>query len=219
MIKKDRHLWGITALFLASKYDEIDRNIPYIRDFGEVSSRGKYTWSEVTKCETAFLNLLNWNLYTLCPMYFLSPLLTLGLIFEDDNFDKSQSSKDIWTDSNKARIQSLQKFSEFFVDIAFQSLEIQQYKYSIQAVASIAAARKTLSIEPIWNPQLEKITGFKFSEVEECYLTLYSKYERYFKKSQKKNENNQTNKTKNHYLKKVNRNNGNSYYYLSVILY
>ena len=79
-------------------------------------------------------------------MYFLSPLLTLGLIFEDDNFDKSQSSKDIWADSNKARIQSLQKFSEFFVDIAFQSLEIQQYKYSIQAVASIAAARKKHSL-------------------------------------------------------------------------
>ena len=64
-IKKDRHLWGVTALFLASKYDEIDRNIPYIRDFGEISSRAKYTWSEVTKCETAFLNLLNWNLYAI----------------------------------------------------------------------------------------------------------------------------------------------------------
>ena len=154
-------------------------------------------------------------------MYFVSPLLSLGLIFEDDSCDKPLSSKDILSDSNKSRVQSLQKFSEFFVDIAFQSLEIQQYKYSIQAVASIVAARKTLSIDPIWNPKLETITGYQFSEIEECYQTLYSKYERYFKKSQKKNETHQNNKPKNHYLKKVNRNNGkrNTFYLLILFVF
>jgi hypothetical protein len=48
-VKKDRHLWGVTALLIASKYDELDRNIPYIREFGMVSSRAKYSYSEVTK--------------------------------------------------------------------------------------------------------------------------------------------------------------------------
>ena len=32
-IEKDKYLWGLTALLLASKYDEIDWNIPYIKDF------------------------------------------------------------------------------------------------------------------------------------------------------------------------------------------
>lgn len=48
-MQKDKHLWGLTALYLASKYDEIDANIPFIRDFKKVSSRGNYTWGQVTK--------------------------------------------------------------------------------------------------------------------------------------------------------------------------
>lgn len=67
----------------------------------------------------------------------------------------------------ESKIKSVKKFSEFFVDIAFQSLEIQQYRYSIQALASIIAARKTLNIEPAWNDKYTIISGYKFEDIEE----------------------------------------------------
>lgn len=85
-------------------------------------------------------------------------------------------------------MRSLRKFSEFFTDIAFQSLDMQQYKYSIQALSSLIAARKILNIEPAWNDSYTKATGYMFSDVEECQTKLITRYERYFKKSQKKNE-------------------------------
>lgn len=170
LIKKDRHLWGVTALFLASKYDEIDRNIPYIKEFGDVSSRAKYSYSEVMKCETLFLNLLNWDICTICPAYFLSALLCYGCIFRDDKLTsipvKFTTEIEI-IDLLSSKLKSMKKFSEFFVDIALQSLEVQKFSYSIQAVASIVAARKTLGIKPTWNPKIGSITGYTFEEIEE----------------------------------------------------
>lgn len=40
--------YGVTLLMIASKYDEIDDNIPFIRDFRAVSSRANFTWEEIT---------------------------------------------------------------------------------------------------------------------------------------------------------------------------
>jgi hypothetical protein len=59
------------------------------------------------------------------------------------------------------------KFSEFFVDIAYQSLDIQQFKYSIQALASIVAARRALNIDPIWNTRLTQISGYSYDDIED----------------------------------------------------
>lgn len=113
--------------------------------------------------------MLAWDIHALCPMHFLSALLAFGVYFDDDEFEKPPSTKDVLkgVDPHMSRVQSIQKFSEFFVDIAFESLEIQQFKYSVQAVASLVAARRTLCIEPTWNPKLQEITGYSFSDVEE----------------------------------------------------
>lgn len=40
-------------------------------------------------------------------------------------------------------------------------------------------------MEPVWNPKFTHITSYQFSDVEECYEKLNSKFEAYFKKSQK----------------------------------
>lgn len=83
-MQKDKHLWGLTALYLASKYDEIDENIPFIRDFRKASSRGNYTWDQVTKCENIFVKYLDWNLMIISPLNYTYALLTFGVIFSDD---------------------------------------------------------------------------------------------------------------------------------------
>lgn len=216
-INQDKHLWGLTALFLASKYDEIDKNIPYIPDFSKISSRTKYSWDDVTKTEHQFLNLIHWDLVVICPVYFISVFIEFGVIFEDDEVNESSfkvynANKNVDPNSKstlESKIKSVKKFAEFFVDIAFQSLDIQQYKYSIQALASVIAARKTFNIEPTWNDKYTAISGYTFSDIEECYTKLVSKFDSYFKKSQKKidkpvnNENKQKNVSKP--IKKVSR--------------
>lgn len=73
----------------------------------------------------------------------------------------------------ESKIKSMKKIAQFFVDIALQSLEIQKYKYSVQAIAAVVVSRKILNIEPTWNPKLGEITKTKFEEIEECFTRLY----------------------------------------------
>ncbi len=48
MIEQNKNLYGVTLLMIASKYDEIDDNIPFIKDFRATSSRANFTWEQVT---------------------------------------------------------------------------------------------------------------------------------------------------------------------------
>lgn len=69
-----------------------------------------------------------------------------------------------------------------FTDIALQSMEIQQYTYSVQAVASCVAARRAKNIKPVWNPRLGEVSGYAFEDIEDCYEKLFSRYEKIMQK-------------------------------------
>ena len=69
-----------------------------------------------------------------------------------------------------------------FTDISLQSMELQQYDYSVQAVASVVAARKAKGICPEWSPRLEEISGYCFGDVEGCFKKLYTRFEKIMSK-------------------------------------
>lgn len=108
-------------------------------------------------------------------MNFLSPLLSNGVIFDDDIIsEKARTGSSIINSKDKNK--PVRKFAEFFMDIALQSFELQKYKYSVQAMASIVAARRTLNIEPAWNPKLnitinvsksDEYKSFNYNDVKE----------------------------------------------------
>jgi|JI9StandDraft_1071089.scaffolds.fasta_scaffold142697_1 hypothetical protein len=69
---------------IASKYDELDDNIPFIRDFKAVSSWANFSWEQVTRCEDRILKLLDWDLVALSPENFTSAILSFGIVFSDE---------------------------------------------------------------------------------------------------------------------------------------
>lgn len=161
-MEKDKHLWGLTALYLASKYDELDRNIPFISDLRKVSRKAAYSWSEVTKCESNFINFLNWDIMIVSPLNYTYALLTFGVVFTTDKFSFKPSSTNPSSPEQtiENKIKSVRKYTEFFTDMALQSFECQKYKYSIQALSAVVAARKICKIEPVWNEELQRITNY-----------------------------------------------------------
>ena len=79
---------AMTCLLLASKFDEIDDNIPLISEFTRAHSivkdrleaefagkksklRTDLSYKDMTKCELTLLNILKWNLNTLTPLHFV----------------------------------------------------------------------------------------------------------------------------------------------------
>jgi len=51
--------------------------------------------------------------------------------------------------------------------MALQSFDCQQYKYSVQALGAVVAARRTCGIKPIWSDHLEsKIIFYFYKEMD-----------------------------------------------------
>lgn len=65
---------------------------------------------------------------------------------------------------SKEKLKQMNKFAEFFMDIAFQSLELQKHSFSVQAIASVMASRKVLGIKPLWSKDLESFTKYKYKD-------------------------------------------------------
>ena len=77
---------AVTCLLLASKFDEIDDNIPLIEEFKRShavirqslsqESPAKNQWkhlsyNDIKNCEVSLLIIFNWNLNTLTPLHFI----------------------------------------------------------------------------------------------------------------------------------------------------
>ena len=202
-IGKQKYLWSLTALLLASKYDEIDENIPFIRNFKKASSKANFSYSEVIKCQDIFVKTLKWNLMIVSPLNYTYALLTFGVVFSNDKFKYKQSQIDylqkIQTPESQNKdkmlviadnkIKSIRKYCEFYTDMALQSYDCQQYKYSVQALSAVIAARRTCGVKPIWNKWFKEITGYSYTDIEEWFNKLYLKYEKFFCKSKDNNKN------------------------------
>ena len=100
----------MTCLLLASKFDEIDDNIPLISEFTRAhsiikdrldaeytpkarsKSRTDLKYADITKCEMTLLNILNWNLNTLTPLHFVQNYVFQGIVFSNDTLAQSETS-------------------------------------------------------------------------------------------------------------------------------
>lgn len=93
--------YAMTCLLLASKFDEIDDNIPLISEFTRAHAlvrdnlekeytgssrkhRSNLTYNDISKCEINLLNILGWNLNTLTPLHFVLNYVYQGVVFSND---------------------------------------------------------------------------------------------------------------------------------------
>lgn len=90
---KNLTLYQLTCVLLAAKYDELDENIPLIRDLqrhygrlltGAGASDHTPTFEEVIECERNLMRFFNWNLMFVTPTHFVKTLLANGVVFEND---------------------------------------------------------------------------------------------------------------------------------------
>ena len=73
--KAKQELIGLTALLLASKFDELDDNIPLIREFQRAARYKSFTYEEVSKCEYELLDKMNWDLFHLTSFHIVESLI------------------------------------------------------------------------------------------------------------------------------------------------
>ena len=100
---------ALTALLLASKYDELDDNIPPLKDFlRAVKSRSSATfeYDDVIAYEACLLRRLNWDLMVVTPLHFIHSLAGMGVVFDTDRLAPPLDPAEDEVEGQKSRRES-----------------------------------------------------------------------------------------------------------------
>ncbi|KOM27018.1 hypothetical protein LR48_Vigan352s001200 [Vigna angularis] len=139
--KTDMQLVGLTALLLASKYEDFWH--PRVKDLISISAG--YTRDEMLGMEKLILRKLKFRLNAPTHYVFLVRFLKAG-----------QSDKKI------------EHMAFFLVDLCLVEYDALAFKPSLLSASALYVARCTLQISPPWTPLLHKHARYEVSQLRDC---------------------------------------------------
>ncbi|XP_019458931.1 PREDICTED: G2/mitotic-specific cyclin S13-7-like isoform X2 [Lupinus angustifolius] len=146
--RRELQLLGISAMLLASKYEEIWP--PEVNDFVCLSDRA-YTHEQILVMEKIILGKLEWTLTVPTPYVFLVRFI-------------------------KASVpdQELENMSHFLSELGMMQYSTLMFCPSMVAASAVFAARCTLNKTPFWNETLKLHTGYSEEQLMDCAKLLVS---------------------------------------------
>jgi len=149
-------LLGITAMFIAAKYEEI--YAPECMDFVYVSD-GACTKHQILKMEQTLLNTLQFNITHPTPVHFLR------------RYSKAAGSDYM-----------LHTLCKYLIELALLDVNLLKFPPSLISASAVYLGRAMVGkTAPIWTPTLEHYTTYKEVQVRECAHLM----NQFLKKSQR----------------------------------
>uniref|UniRef100_A0A7N1A6S9 B-like cyclin n=1 Tax=Kalanchoe fedtschenkoi TaxID=63787 RepID=A0A7N1A6S9_KALFE len=147
--RRDLQLVGISAMLMASKYEEIWA--PEVNDFVCISDRA-YSHDQILKMEKAILGHLEWTLTVATPYVFLVRFIKASIP------DKE-----------------MEQMAHFLSELAMMHYGAAvMFCPSLVAASAVYAARCTLVKTPAWDATLQFHTGFSEAQLLGCAKLLVS---------------------------------------------
>ncbi|KAL5657852.1 hypothetical protein ACJX0J_031015, partial [Zea mays] len=146
--RKELQLVGISAMLIASKYEEIWA--PLVKDLMCLCDNA-FTRDQVLTKEKAILDRLHWNL-TVPTMYMFIVRYLKAAMCDTE----------------------LENMAFFYSELALVHYAMLVYPPSVTAAAAVYAARSTLGMNPPWTDILEHHTGLAEPQLLECARRLIS---------------------------------------------
>lgn len=168
-VAKNRlQLVAMACILIAAKFEEAEEIIPTLCELNECSNNA-YSIDALKEMEVSVLRHLNWSLALVTPIHFLHFYQARGIIFQNDLFEGGPGNR-------RSALKYVKKYADFFAELCLQEYAFQQYLPSIMAAAVIAAARRAVKIDPIWNNELEGLTTYNEKHIFTAYKHLYTYY-------------------------------------------
>ena len=146
VIRQKLQLVGVTAMLLASKYEEI--YAPEVRDFVYITDKA-YTREQILGMEAQMLNTLDFRISVPTAYVFLARFLKVA--------------------DADARTQQL---ATFFVERCQQEYRMLQHMPSRVTAAAVNVALRTTRGRGAWSPTMVHYTGFTEEELRLCILDV-----------------------------------------------
>ncbi|RZC82816.1 hypothetical protein C5167_045601 [Papaver somniferum] len=148
VIRRELQLVGISAMLIASKYEEIWA--PEVNDFVCISDKA-YNREQILAMEKAILGKLGWTLTVPTPYHFLVRFVKAAVA------DKE-----------------MENMTFFLAELGLMQYSMIKYCPSMLAASAVYAAQCTLKKTPLWNDTLKLHTGFAEAQLIECAKELVS---------------------------------------------
>ena len=142
------HLLGVTALLIATKYEEIYP--PDLKDLLSVSEN-KFSKEEVLKMEFHILTTLEFNFFAQSALRFLERYRKI---------------------SNTASDDQIFFFAQYLSEVALLDAFLLKHKQSEIAAAAFILSAKNIKKLNAWNNEMEKCTGFKEKDLKDAIEDL-----------------------------------------------
>ncbi|CAD5312882.1 unnamed protein product [Arabidopsis thaliana] len=140
--KNEMQLIGLTALLLASKYEDYWH--PRIKDLISISAES-YTREQILGMERSMLKQLKFRLNAPTPYVFMLRFLKAA-----------QSNK------------KLEQLAFYLIELCLVEYEALKYKPSLLCASAIYVARCTLHMTPVWTSLLNNHTHYNVSQMKDC---------------------------------------------------
>ncbi|KAG8065781.1 hypothetical protein GUJ93_ZPchr0004g38949 [Zizania palustris] len=140
--RKELQLVGVTAMFLACKYEEV--SVPVVEDLVLISDRA-YTKGQILEMEKLILNTLQFNMSVPTPYVFMRRFLKAA------NSDKQ-----------------LELLSFFLLELSLVEYQMLKYKPSLLAAAAVYTAQCAISRWQHWTKICELHSRYTGDQLLEC---------------------------------------------------
>uniref|UniRef100_A0A803P3G9 B-like cyclin n=1 Tax=Cannabis sativa TaxID=3483 RepID=A0A803P3G9_CANSA len=142
--KNEMQLVGLTALLLASKYEDSWQWIPRVKDLLSISAES-YTREQMLGMEKLILKKLKFRLNTPTPYVFMLRFLKAA--------------------QSDAKLEHL---AFYLIELCLVEYEALMFKPSLLCASAIYVARCTLKMAPHWTPLLCQHAHYEVSQLREC---------------------------------------------------
>lgn len=151
--KQKLQLLGVSAMLIASKYEEISP--PHVEDFCYITDN-TYSKQEVVKIEADILNSLKFEMGSPTTLIFLRRLA--GIALEDQQMLKSE----------------IEFMCDYLAELSLLDYGCIKFLPSMVAASVVFLARFTVSpTSHPWNSRLQQFSGYKPLELKECVLMIH----------------------------------------------
>ncbi|KAG2630307.1 cyclin-A3-2-like [Panicum virgatum] len=154
LLSRDKlQLLGVAAMLIAAKYEEISP--PHAEDFCYITDN-TYTKQELLKMESDILKLLQFELGNPTIKTFLR------------RFTRSAH------EDKKRSILLMEFLGSYLAELSLLDYGCLRFLPSIVAASVMFVARLTINpdVNP-WNKKLQKVTGYKVSELKDCIVSIH----------------------------------------------
>jgi len=99
MTPRIQAIYMTTCFLIASKYDEIDDQLVFIRDVQRYYTRAGHpkhvnpSWTDIVETERLLMNFYGWDLGFVLPIHYIEMFLANGVLFESEYNPSIQKNK------------------------------------------------------------------------------------------------------------------------------